>query len=166
MNSSSIRYNRLLIMIFLVAVYLISCKKNTSDQPESALSLITNTKWQLNALYLSDSPYVERTNFTTQYYSSCELNDTYAFRMDSTLSRKSSDTSCKQMLLVMPDDGATWHLDSANTYLVIAKQNFFNTYLYNCKILTLNKNVMELQNNFRDYFNHPSAYIFSFRATQ
>jgi len=142
---------------------MISCKKN-SDQPASVETLLTGTKWQLKALYITDSPYVDRTDFTSQYYSPCELNDVYEFKKDSTLSRTRTDATCTSLLVTMPDDGATWSLEFGGTALLIAKQNFFNTYRYECKILKLDRNTMELQNNFKNYFGDPSAYIFSFSA--
>src|SRR6266511_2331828 len=57
--------NLLVSFIFSGSLFLISCKK--SDQPASVVTLITGTKWHLDALYIIDSPYVQRTNFTTQY---------------------------------------------------------------------------------------------------
>jgi hypothetical protein len=154
------------VLMFLGTLHMVACKKSISDQPASVSELVSGTKWQLAALYLTDSPYIQRTNFTTQYYSPCELTDIYEFKKDNTLSRKRTDTitTCMPASLLMPDDGAGWQLDSANSRLIITKQRSFNPYRYDCKILKLDKVSMELQSNFRNYFNEPSAWIFSFKA--
>jgi hypothetical protein len=159
-----LRVNLTGALVLSGVLYMTSCKKNS--EPVSVETLVTGTNWQLDALYITDSPYVERTNFTSQYYSPCEMNDIYEFKKDSTLSRKRADTitTCMPLNRFMPDDGATWYLDSADTRLLIGKQSFLSTYRYDCKILKLDKKDMELQSNFTDLFGNPSAYIFSFKA--
>ncbi len=66
-----LRVNLTRALVLSGVLYMISCKKNSD--PVSVETLVTGTKWQLDALYITDSPYVERTNFTSQYYSPCEM---------------------------------------------------------------------------------------------
>jgi hypothetical protein len=155
------------VLLILGALYIFSCKKDISAEPIAVYKIVTGTKWKLDAIYFTDSPYVQWANFTTQIYSPCELNDIYEFKKDSLLSRKRTDTitNCTHASAFMPDDGAVWYLDAADTHLIIAKQSFLAVYRYDCKILKLDNISMKLQSNFTNYFGSPSAWIFSFKAT-
>ena len=150
--------NTWFIAVFLTAVF--SCKKEIETEVPK-IDLLTNHKWQLTNLYHQESGDKTISNFTSIYYKSCEMDDSYQFTRQNLFSRRDSTQVCPSNTTFGLYGNATWTIDSSFSTMTI---NSFPNYLYRLEITKLTRSNLELAHQMKDYFGKDVTFTYAFRS--
>lgn len=149
------------LVCLLIVLSVFSCKKESTGNNISKLDLLTNTKWQLTNIYHQEQGDNTVSDFTSIYYKSCEMDDSYHFTKSNVFFRRDSTNTCA----VNPSFGlygsANWSADSSFSKITL---NAFPSYLYQLEIKTLNQTNLEFTHRVKDYFLKDVTFTYRFRS--
>lgn len=99
------------LLIFLCTVQF-SCSKTAAIVQRSKFEILTQNKWKVQALYFRDVNEPVSANVAAMYFTfkSCEVDDIYLFKADSTFSRTDSLLKCD------PQDLDPFHINVFGPY--------------------------------------------------
>ncbi len=123
--------------------------------------MLTETKWQVVSLIYQQLGLPGASQMISVKYKSCELDDIYEFKKDSSFVRSDGVVSCSPGQLLFGPYGGIWTADAAYKKITVDVAGFYHA---SFDVRILDTDLLEWEQVSTDYLGNTISYTYLFKG--